>query len=563
MSLTDPVFVEANGVAAPFAEGVVVVGNLEVEVSSSDLDGGRRLDLAVRNGGRHPVVLEDVVVHIGVTPQLVLEHGYQSWSVVRRCSPLDVRPERAQLPELVRSTYLSRPAVAGSVVAGDQFLLTSDGIAGFLDARHHLGTVEAPRPAATGAAAGVDVRAMFDGVPLGAGEERPLDPIWLADGDPGTRYSDFASIWGLTAAARIAAPSPLGWCSWYQYGPSVTPDDVRTNFAAAAGRGFELMQIDDGYQGALGDWLSTCEAWVGGIAPIASEIRHLGMRAGIWTAPFLVGADTKLLAEHPEWAAIHEPTGHPSKVALNDDNWGGWAIALDTTRPEVLDHLRRTYEALVDQGFDYHKVDYLYAGALPARRSDPTKTRAEALRAGLEAVRDGIGDDAFLLGCGCPLGPAVGVVDAMRVSADVAPAWEPKQSWPGFGEAAPAAVNAIAASVLRAPLHRRVFVNDPDCLLLRPTDTDLDAEQRSLLASVITGTGAYTITSDDLRRYTDAEWGLLEALRTVHDDVDTLLDLDDPFADPLIVRSAVGTQLSVDWRKDAPGGPTAQLGVAE
>jgi alpha-galactosidase len=157
----------------------------------------------------------------------------------------------------------------------------------------------------------------------------------------------------------------------------------------------------------------------------------------------------------------------------------------------------------------------------------------------------------------------VGIVDAMRVSPDVAPVWEPDGSWPGLQETAPAAVNAISASVLRAPLHRRVFINDPDCLLLRPTDTRLDAGQRSLLAAVITGTGAFTLVSDDLRRYTDAEWGLLEALQAVHDDVDTLLDIDDPFADPIVVRSAAGTTLTVDWRADAPGGPSALLGLAE
>lgn len=556
MSFTDPVALEVNNAVSPFAEGVVRVGEVELEVGSSAVDGGRRLDVIVRNGGRRAIGLDDVVVHLAVNPDQVLEHGYQSWSVVRRCSPLDVRPERAELPELLRSTYLSRHAAAGSVVAGDQFLLTCDGIAGFLDARHHLGTVEAR-------ASGVHVRAMFDGVPLAPGEERDLDPIWMADGDAGLRYSDFASLWGSTATARISSPAPFGWSTWYQYGSSVTPSDVRANLPLAAGHGFELIQIDDGYQGALGEWLSTNEAWVDGMAPVASEIRHHGMQAGIWTAPFVVGADTKLLADHPDWATVHEASGHPSKVSFNDENWGGWAVALDTTRPDVLDHLRRTYAALVDRGFEYHKVDYCYAAALPARRFDQTKTRAEALRAGLEAVRDGIGDAAFLLGCGCPLGPAVGVVDAMRVSADVAPVWTPAESLPGFGESAPAAVNAVAASVLRAPLHRRVFINDPDCLLLRPTDTSLDAEQRSLLASVITGTGAFTVTSDDLARYTDAEWGLLKALRSVHDDVDTLLDLDDPFADPVVVRSAVGTQLTVDWRADAPGGPAARLGVAE
>lgn len=556
MTHTDPTAIEVNGVAVPFTEGVVVVGDFELQVTSSDVDDGRRLDVVVRNGGRDAMPLHDVVFRLPVRPAQVLEHGHQSWSVVRRCSPADVRPERLDLPDWVRGTHLSRPDAAGRVISGDQFLLTDSGVAGFLDARHHLGTVEADGE-------GLAVRAMFDGVPVAAGGERPLDPIWLADGDAGVRYSDFASLWGTTANARIASPAPLGWCSWYQYFSVVTPADVRANLAAVVGRGFELVQIDDGFQGAIGDWLSTSEPWAEGLAPLASEIRSAGLQAGIWTAPFLLGPDSRTLADHPDWATTHEPSGHASRAMFNDNNWGGWAVALDTTRPDVLDHLRSTYATLVEQGYDYHKIDFCYSAALPARRADPTKTRAESLRAGLEAVREGIGDDSFLLGCGCPFGPAVGIVDAMRVSADVAPVWTPDNHWPGMYEAAPAAVNAIAASVLRAPLHRRLFINDPDCLLLRPTDTRLDAGQRSFLAAVITGTGAFTLLSDDMQRYTDAEWGLLEALRTVHDDVDTLLDIDDPFADPLVVRSAAGTQLTVDWRADAAGGPIAQLGVAE
>ena len=554
MSLTDPQSVEVNGQRVAFAEGVLVVGGLEIEISGADVDGGRRLDAVVRNPGRTAVVLHDVVLRVAAAPTQVLEHGHQSWSVVRRCSPKDVRPERADLPDWTRGTHLSRPDGAGHVIAGDQFLLTSEGVAGFLDARQHLGTVEAEHDA-------VAVRAMFDGVPMAPGDQRALDPIWLADGDAGVRYSDFASLWGLTAGARISSPAPLGWCSWYQYFARVMPDDVRANLEAIAGRGFDLVQIDDGYQHAIGDWLERTPEWRDAIAPLVHDIHHAGLAAGIWTAPFLAGANSRLLADHPDWVSTHEPTGHPSKAMRNDGNWGGWALALDTTRPDVLEHLRTTFSALVDEGFDYHKIDFCYAAALPARRHDPSMTRAQALRAGLEAVRDGIGEDAFLLGCGCPFGPAVGVVDAMRVSADVAPVWEPDAHWPGFFETAPAAVNAIAASVLRAPLHRRVFINDPDCLLLRPSDTRLDAGQRSLLAAVITGTGAFTLVSDDMRRYTDAEWGLLEALRSVHDDVDTLLDIDDPFADPVVVRSAAGTLLTVDWRADAPDGPMAQLGL--
>ena len=40
-------------------------------------------------------------------------------------------------------------------------------------------------------------------------------------------------------------------------------------------------------------------------------------------------------------------------------------------------------------------------------------------------MREAAGEDVTLLGCGCPLGAAVGHVDAMRASADAGPSWLP------------------------------------------------------------------------------------------------------------------------------------------
>ena len=537
--LTDPFEVGVNHWTAPFAEGVVPVGPLELSVTSSELDGGRRLDLVVCNPSRDTVALHEVVVRLGSVPEWVLEHGHQAASVVRRCRPDDERPERARLPAWVKSRHFSRAEAAGRVVVGDQFLLSSDGVAGFLDARRHLATVEAD-------AAGLTARALFDGVPLPPGASRDVEPLWLAEGDAGIRYSDFASLWGLTGSARISAPSPVGWSSRYHPSAGLTPEQLRANLAAAAAHGLDLVELDEGHHRTVGDWLAPGPGW-GGVGEPAAVIRHAGLRAGVWSAPFLVDQASRVGHDHPEW------------VAADGEGLG----VLDATRPEVLDHLRHTYSALVAEGFDYLKIDQCFMATLPTRRHDPGMTRAQALRAGLEAVREGAGDDTFLLAASCPFGPAVGIVDAMRVSADVAPAWRPDRPWPGLAEAAPAVCNAVAGAVLRAPLHRRVFINDPDCLLLRPTETGLEAWQRSFMAAVITGTGAFTLVSDDLSSYTEAEWGLLEALRSVHFDVDTLLDIEDPFADPLVVRSAIGTQLTVDWRDDAPGGPSAVLGLAD
>jgi hypothetical protein len=42
----------------------------------------------------------------------------------------------------------------------------------------------------------------------------------------------------------------------------------------------------------------------------------------------------------------------------------------------------------------------------------------------MAVIRDAAGSDAYLLGCGAPIIPSVGHVDAMRVSNDIAPHWE-------------------------------------------------------------------------------------------------------------------------------------------
>ncbi|HVM07399.1 MAG TPA: glycoside hydrolase family 36 protein [Acidimicrobiales bacterium] len=515
---------------------VISDGAVEVAVTTD----GSRVDIEIRNAGRDTVRLERAEIETPLRPARVLEHGHQSWSAVRRTTAHDVRPERRDLPDWAQGTHLSAPDRAGLVVTGDQFLVTDAGVCGFLDARSHLGTIEAR---ADGSVVAV---ALLDDVPLEPGAERRLDPLWITAGRPGPLYSAFADAWGATAGARVPDRNLFGWCSWYQYFAEVLPENIRTNLELAAVHGVDVVQIDDGYQAAIGDWLIPRGTWAEGTQPLAAEIRARGVQAGIWTAPFLVGEDSTVLAEHPDWVPRHK-SGHGARAMYNPWSWGGWALVLDTTRPDVLDHLRTTYAALVEQGFDYHKIDFCYSAALPAARFDPTKTRAESLRLGLDAVREGIGADSFLLGCGCPFGPAVGVVDAMRVSADVAPTWEPANSWPGLEETAPAAMNAIIASVLRAPLHRRVFLNDPDCLLIRPTGTSLDANQREVLTNAIAGTGAFLLLSDDLSTYTDREWDVVERLRARQPELDTTLDIDDPFADAVVVRSSKGTTLTIDW----------------
>src|SRR5436305_727733 len=98
MLVTDPVGIVAGDVAVPFSSGRLAIGPIELMIAVSELGRGMRIDWSVHNAGRSPVTLDRVGIRFSMAPAptQVLEHGYQSWSVVRRCRLDDIRPERAE-----------------------------------------------------------------------------------------------------------------------------------------------------------------------------------------------------------------------------------------------------------------------------------------------------------------------------------------------------------------------------------------------------------------------------------------------------------------------------------
>jgi alpha-galactosidase len=153
-----------------------------------------------------------------------------------------------------------------------------------------------------------------------------------------------------------------------------------------------------------------------GVAPLASEIRTAGFTPGLWLAPFIVDPSSQLARQHPEWL-LRSRFNRPVNAGYV---WNRLNTALDITRPEALAYASEVVQTAVHTwGFPYLKLDFLYAAALPGNYYDPTRTRAQALRQGLQALRLAAGPQTFLLGCGCPLGPAIGL-GCHVIGADVA-----------------------------------------------------------------------------------------------------------------------------------------------
>ena len=192
-------------------------------------------------------------------------------------------------------------------------------------------------------------------------------------------------------------------------------------------------------------------------------------------------------------------------IPIINPPWGGGRngamFALDTTRPDVQEHLERLAAQLVASGFGYLKLDFTFAPSFDGRWSDPAATPAQRVRAGFEAIRRGAGEDAFLLGCGAPLAQGVGIVDAMRIGPDVAPSWNvPHGIEPlaGYGATQPSVRNAWVDTAVRAFMHRRLWVNDPDCVMLRTEDTTLDVDRARTWSRAVGVSGGMVMLSDDL-----------------------------------------------------------------
>jgi alpha-galactosidase len=389
-------------------------------------------------------------------------------------------------------------------------------LAGFLSQKTHFGTLETwldPLNPSLRLWANGDYARLDPGAQITT-DWACLTTIHLDSPDPLGTYLD--AVARENNLGTIPAKIPTGWCSWYHFSENISAKDIRANLAAAEElqdqAPLEVIQIDDGFATQSGDWDSFRSGFPQGLAPLAGEIREAGFTPGLWLAPFILDRRSEVARAHPDWLLRNR-----WRVPVNAGyNWGTFQTALDLSNPEARAHAAEVVRTAVHQwGFPYLKLDFLYAGALPGRHHDPTLTRAQVFRKGLEAVREAAGETAYLLGCGSPIGPSLGLVDAMRIGPDVYKIWHPQYRGIRllFGKepTIPAAINSLQGTLARAPLHRRWWVNDPDCLLLGP-DTSLSLDEIRTLATTITLTGGSFFLSDHLPDLTSDRRQLLTAL---------------------------------------------------
>ncbi|MGA7892994.1 MAG: PKD domain-containing protein [Candidatus Sulfotelmatobacter sp.] len=292
-------------------------------------------------------------------------------------------------------------------------------------------------------------------VPLPAGESIASERVMFAAGeDYHLQLETYGTAIRELHHSRVSADNLLGWWSWTAFYTKITQGTALTNAQWLAEHlkalGYEYFHFDLGYGYSRSEYATpNASQFPGGMWDLTHRICRLGLKVGVWTAPFEVGERAWIYEHHKDWL-VHNAHGDPISIGNAEEVEGERLFVLDATHPDAQEYLRQTYRTLVREwGARYIKLDFMDNTAIEGYYHRPNTTALEAQRIGIEIIRKTVGDDVLLDKDGSPMLNPVGLVDEGRVSQDTGHAFlRSKEAAPG-----------IAA---RYYMHRNFFIDDPD-----------------------------------------------------------------------------------------------------
>lgn len=402
-----------------------------------------------------------------------LKHGYQTSSPCYSLSLTEL--DKTCSVELFRNNYNPRSKYNPVKGEYDSEWMTAfkdnfsgnSAVIGFVTMKDQMSQVDFKLDEKGDGISGLWTRSILDNIVCNSGERIGSEKLLL---DISNSIQEGLDLYADRVASEMATVPwtkiLTGWCSWYEFFENISEEMIlnvidyyRKNREKYP---IEYIQVDDGYFTHRGDWTTPSCLFPHGMKFIAEKIRAAGFKPGIWLSPFQISGGSKLFQEHPDWT-VKDKRGNPIGEGF-DASMKYSYYCLDCTNPEVIDWLKSLFRTITeDWGYEYLKIDFLYAAAIDGARYDRNVTRAQALRRGLEVIRETVGDKIPILGCLAPIGQAVGIVNSYRVSPDTATRW--KSPWPF--ECGPALRDTMRNTILRYFMHNKFWTNDPDCVIAR------------------------------------------------------------------------------------------------
>ena len=323
----------------------------------------------------------------------------------------------------------------------------------------------------------LDAHIFLEGNTLIGKYENEAGAWFIAEGGKEEIFTRYPEKLALKFGKKRPTKSPKIWCSWYSFYEHISAHNLGIILNNLDDFSFDVFQVDDGWQRAVGDWIPN-EKFSGGMDVLSAQIRRSGHTPGLWLAPFIVTPSSTLFRQHPNWLL----RDHQRNLVSAGFNWGEKLYALDTSHPEVLEWLSALMQKVRKWGYDYVKLDFLYAGALSGNRYKSI-SREQAYRHALKTMRNALGD-AYLLTCGAPIIPSLGLCDGIRIGPDVASHWDSYRDDILLSNfAIPGTRNAIRTTVNRLWLKPLIHI-DPDVAYFASDKNKLTDEQAKMLQNL-------------------------------------------------------------------------------
>ncbi len=223
----------------------------------------------------------------------------------------------------------------------------------------------------------------------------------------------------------------------------------------------------------------------------------MGLKPGLWVAPYIISEPTAVFREHPEWLLRH-PDGQLKRVGPWPSEDTDWArhenprrYGLDISHPGAAAWFYDLFDTVANRwGYEMIKIDFVDWSILSAHQyHEAGLSRAQVYRRGYEMIRRAAGEKCHINECG-PGPVSIGLIDSMRIELDQNYGYR-GNVWQQYFQTP---TGSAAAAAKRWYFHGRAWVNDADHLCLNLLSTSQAKAASSLLAL----TGGNLISGDRL-----------------------------------------------------------------
>lgn len=435
-----------------------------------------KLDSLPQLGSSLVVNASSLTVELPQPPRKFYRHGWQSWSLSTWLDPseppLPIRAAEFRAKDedpayAFHTNHISAWVGAVEIEEDDILLVGALGLGGRVEVD------------------GRTIKGFYEPV----GQIGKLSYEWLiVRGKETESFAAYASILETKFGKTSFEKPPRVWCSWYSLLKWISERNLLKALRNLGDLPFDIFQLDDGWQDNSGQWEPN-NKFPSGMTSFADKIKSTGRKAGIWLAPFITSEKERLFHDHQDWL-LRDEQGNLVRTGLH---WTDNTFALDLSQPEVLEWLDKLIRKVVGWGYEYLKLDFLHAGAAVGKRYADIP-REEAYRNAMQVMRSAA-DSAYILACGAPIIPSLGLCDGIRVGPDVTPFWLniPLSVWLNNPNDL-ATRNGIRTSIHRLWLKKLVNL-DPDVMFFRTKHNTLKPHENQLLQDLGAITG-FIATSD-------------------------------------------------------------------